>query len=68
MKTIVFAGKEYSVPSWAKFITQDSSGVVTIHQTQPKSVYDDSSGISYWRSHNQTEDLDFPSCYLMEIK
>ena len=36
MKQITFIGKTYSVPSWAKYITQSRSGLIEAWKFQPK--------------------------------
>lgn len=35
MKTVTYLGHEFNVPTWAKFIAADSTGVVYAYQKAP---------------------------------
>jgi hypothetical protein len=35
MKTVIYEGKEYSCPDWAKFIAADATGQVFAYEERP---------------------------------
>lgn len=61
MKTINFQGNTYNVPDWAKYVTQDTAGLIEVHESKPKHYFDDSSGTSIWSSYGETVQLNWPS-------
>lgn len=67
MKHITFKDRSYAVDNWVKYVTQDSTGLVSVHELQPEMTYD-SGGMACYRSYGLTEELSWPSCICVEVE